>query len=344
MDEREQEEIHNGAGAAGSCRARYGRRRVFFGAHALANKLDDAVSLDFIKRTLRSHGRSKPHRKKESGRSKYMLYPVGFLDAIGASLMQMDFIGPRYIEGDETPIHFLSIRYVRPAKKQLFFRIQAPTTAETLRILSIVFFTLGLPLPDVIQQDNGSTFRGSIDQKGMVGRYIRWWCHNGVMVVFSAPRCPWNTGAVEGANSVFDRKFWKAHRFHSITEIDQKLQEFNAACAVYHGGDSPFWKVQAHMPSSPLKRIPGLENLRQPFLFLLRIVREDPYGNHTVEVLNRYIQLPATLKGQFVIVQIHLRDQWVAIWQERGDHTTLVRPRTACSVHIGNYGKKKKQQ
>lgn len=271
-----------------------------------------------------------------------MLYPVGFLGAIGETMMQIDFIGPRYIEGDEMSIHFLSIRCVRPQKKQLFFRIKAQTTAETLRILSIVFFTLGLPLPDVIQQDNGSCFRGSIDQKGMVGRYIRWWCHNGVMIVFNAPRSPWNTGSVEGANSVFDRKFWKAHRFSSIEEIDAKLKEFNAACDAYHGGTELFWGAQSRMPSSPLKRIPDLINLRQPFLFLLRIVREDRYDKHTVEVLNRYIELSPELKGQFVIVQIHLRDQWMSVWQERGDRTTLVRSRKTFTVHTGNYGKKKK--
>jgi len=272
-----------------------------------------------------------------------MLYPVGFLKTIGEKMTQLDFIGPRYIEGSETSIHFLSIRCVHPEKKQLFFRIQAATTAETLRILSIVFFNLGLPLPDVIQQDNGSCFRGSIDQKGMVGRYIRWWCHNGVMVVFNAPRSPWNTGAVEGANSAFDRKFWQAHNFTSIAEIDAKLIEFNAACDAYHGGTALFWGAQSRVPSSPLKRIPDLTNLRQPFLFLLRIVREDRYEKYTVEVLNRYIELPGELSGQFVIVQIHLTNQWITVWQERGSHTALIRPRKAFTVHTGNFGKKKRK-
>ena len=271
-----------------------------------------------------------------------MLYPTGFLTAIGNVLMQLDFIGPRYIEGSDTPIHFLSIRYVRPQKKQLFFRIHAQTTAETLRILSIVFFGLQLPLPDVIQQDNDSCFRGCIDQKGMVGRYVRWWCHNGVMVVFNAPRSPWNTGSVEGANSVFDRKFWKAYRFVSMEEIDAKLTAFNAACAVYHGGTALVWGAHSCAPVSPLKCIPDLMNLRQPFLFLMRIVREDRYEKFTVEVLNRYIELPAELKGQFVIVQLHLRDQWICVWQEREDRTVTVRARRTFTVHTGNYGKKRK--
>ena len=273
-----------------------------------------------------------------------MLYPVGFLDAIGDSMMQIDFIGPRYIEGSEASIHFLSIRYVHPQKKQLFFRILHQTTSETLRILSIVFFDLQLPLPDVIQQDNGSSFRGYIDQKGMVGRYIRWWCHNGVKIVFNAPRSPWNTGAVEGANSVFDRKFWKAHHFTSIDEIDATLVKFNAACDAYHGGTAIFHGAQSRVPISPRKRIPDLANLQQPFLFLLRIVREDRYEKFTVEVLNRYLELPAELKGQFVIVQIHLRDQWIKIWQEREERTTLVRSQTTFTVHTGNFGRKKKQQ
>lgn len=272
-----------------------------------------------------------------------MLYPIGFLGAIGSILMQMDFIGPRYIEGNETSIHFLSIRYVRPQKKQLFFRIKAQTTAETLRILSIIFFGLQLPLPDVVQQDNDSCFRGCIEQKGMVGRYVRWWCHNGVKVIFNAPRSPWNTGAVEGANSVFDRKFWKAHRFTSVAEIDGTLKEFNAACDAYHGWTAPSRRAQSRVPFSPVKRIPDLANLRQPFLFLLRIVREDRYGKFAIEVLNRYVELPQELKGQFVIVQLHLRDQWIKVWQERGSRTVLIRPQQIFTVHTGNYGRPKKK-
>lgn len=270
-----------------------------------------------------------------------MLYPTGFLEAVGAVLLQMDFIGPRYIEGNETPIHFLSIRYVRPVKRQLFFRIANQTTAEVLRILSMLFLDLSLPLPDVVQQDNDSCFRGCIEQKGMVGKYIRWWCHNGVRVVFNAPRSPWNTGSVEGANSVFDRKFWQAHRFMSLEEVDALLRQFNAACAVYHGRAFPPSAIPSRVPRFPT-RLPGLTDLRQPFLFLLRIVREDRYGQYVIEVLNRYLHLPAELKGQFVIVQIHLCDQWLRVWQERADRMTLICPRQACKIHTGNYGRPKK--
>lgn len=271
-----------------------------------------------------------------------MLYPVKFLEAVGTSLLQMDFIGPRFIEGTREPLHFLSIRYVRPRKLQLFFRISAPTTAETLRILSIVFFTLGLPLPDVVRVDNGSVFRGSIDQKGMVGRFIRWWCHNGVQIVFNASRCPWNTGSVEGANSVFDKKFWTAHHFTTVQEVDETLAAFNAAYDAYLGGAALSLGTQDRTPTSPLKGIPGISNLRQQLLFLMRIVQEDRYGKFTVEILNRYIELSPTLKGQFVIVQIHLNGQWMTVWQERGDRTTIIRARASFMVHTGNFGKKKK--
>ena len=268
-----------------------------------------------------------------------MLYPVGFLQAIGESLMQIDFIGPRYIEGDTTPIHFLSLRWVRPQKRQLFFRIHAATTKEVLRILSIVFFEMKLPFPDVIQQDNGSPFRGCIDQKGVVGRYIQWWCYQEVIVVFNAPNSPWNTGSVEGANSVFDRKFWKAHHFSSLDQLDSTLQRFNEAFAVYHGEST-----QGQQPTQGLRRNPRcLSTLQQPFLFLLRVVRENQYSHHVIEVLNRYIELPSSLKGQYVIVQIHLREQWMMIWQERNDHTTLIRSRQEFKVQTSQILKKKKE-
>ena len=272
-----------------------------------------------------------------------MLYPVGFLAAAGEILMQIDFIGPRYIDGCSTPIHFLSLRYVRPFKRQLFFRVTAQTTAEILRILSIVFFELLLPLPDVVQQDNGSSFKGSLNQPGVIGRYIKWWCHNGVIVIFNAPRSPWNTGSVEGANGVFDRKFWTQNRFRNIEEIDVKLCEFNAAYAAYLRTNMPLPKrdIPTKKPSA-VKTLRDLAGLRQPLLFLMRIVREDRYGKHSIEVLNRYITLPPAFNGQFVIVQIHLVDQWMTVWQERENHTAILLPRRKFSVGSFNYGRRKK--
>jgi len=273
-----------------------------------------------------------------------MLYPIGFLVTVGEILMQLDFIGPRYIDGCSTPIHFLSLRYIRPFKWQLFFRVTAQTTSEILRILSIVFFELLLPLPDVVQQDNGSSFKGSLNQPGVVGRYIKWWCHNGVIVVFNAPRSPWNTGAVEGANGIFDRKFWQRFRFTSIQEIDEKLHEFNAAYGAYLKTDIPFPKraMPAKKPST-VKTLRDLVGLQQPFLFLLRVVHEDRFGKYTIEVLNRYITFSPALSGQFVIVQIHLVDQWMCVWQERGNHTALILSRRKFSVSSNNYGRRRKR-
>lgn len=271
-----------------------------------------------------------------------MLYPTGFLSAIGAMLAQIDFVGPRFIEGCETPLHFLSMRFLRPFTVHLFFRIERQTTAEVMRVFSTVFFDLRFPLPDAMQQDNDSTLRGCINQPGIVGRYIRWLCHNGVVPIFNAPKSPWNTGAVEGGNSVFDRKFWTARRFASIQEVDAKLAVFNAAYERYLRSDTP----RPHRPKpcmrpSAVQRFKDLVHLPQSFLFLLRIVREDRFGKYTIEVLNRYIELSVKLKGQFVIVQIQLEEQWMKVWQERGDHTVLVRHQTTFFVRTGDYKKKR---
>ncbi len=272
-----------------------------------------------------------------------MLYPTGFLLAVGEILMQLDFIGPRYIEGSSIPIHFLSLRYIRPFKAQLFFRITSQRTSEVMRILSIVFFKRKLPLPDVVQQDNDSSFRGNINQKGVIGRYIKWWLHNGVIPVFNAPKSPWNTGAIEGGNSVFDRKFWTQFHFTSLEEIDEKLEEFNAAYEKYLTTDAPFPKrKRPTIKPSTVKTLKDLVDIKQPHLFLLRVVRKNRYGKFTIEVLNHYITLPPELKGQYVIVQLNVEDQWVVIWQEQGDHTALIRPRQKFIISAANYGRKKK--
>lgn len=252
-----------------------------------------------------------------------MLYPKEFLATLGTSLCQIDFIGPRYLKGSTEPLHFLSCKFVRPAKKHLFLRIPSQTTRAVLNAFFLLFYTLNLPLPDVLQMDNGTAFRGFIERKGCVGKVIKWLCANGAIPLFNAPNSPWNNGSVEGGNSVFDRKVWQAFHFTSITEVDQKLSEFNRAYDAYLLWDPQM--LAKGKPSIDPRNITAkqVKNLKQPYLYLLRVVRES-YGRCQVEVLNRYITLPDPYKGQYVIVRLDLVQHAIQMSQDvNGKQTVL---------------------
>jgi hypothetical protein len=252
-----------------------------------------------------------------------MVYPKIFLEALGTMLLQIDFIGPRYLKGTIEPLHFLSCKYVRPFKKHIFLRIPSQTSHALLNAFFLLLYTLNLPLPDVMQMDNGTAFRGFIERKGCVGKVIKWLCANGAIPLFNAPNSPWNNGSVEGGNSVFDRKVWQAFQFTSLAEVDQKLSEFNRAYDTYLLCDAQ--SLAKEKPSIDPRTIKAREvkELKQPYLYLLRVVREF-YGQCQVEALNRYFTLPPQYKGQYVIVQIDLREHNVRIWQDVKGVKTLL--------------------
>lgn len=252
-----------------------------------------------------------------------MVYPKTFLEELGSVLLQIDFIGPRYLKGSTDPLHFLSCKYVRPWKKHIFLRIPSPTSQAVLNAFFLLFYTLNLPLPDVMQMDNGTAFRGFIERKGCVGKVIKWLCANGSIPLFNALNSPWNNGSVEGGNSVFDRKVWQSFQFTSIEEVDQKLFEFNRAYDAYLLYDPQI--LAKEKPSIDPRNIKAKEvrQLKQPYVYMLRVVRES-YGRCQIEVLNRYITLPPQYKGQYVIAQINLSTHAIQIWQEvKGEKTLL---------------------
>ena len=257
-----------------------------------------------------------------------MLYPKTFLEALGEILLQIDYIGPRYLEGNKDPMHFLSCKYVRPFKLHLFFRISSQKATQVLNIFYALFFRLHLPLPDIVQMDNDSSFRGCIDRKFSIGRIIRWLCVNGIIPLFNAPRSPWNNGSVEGGNSVFDRKVWTKYRFQDLQEVDVKLKEFNQAYETYlipdyHAIVEQQQKRRQELLDPRKVKAKQLKLFSQPYLYLLRIVKEQ-YGKCQVEALHHHIRLPDKYKGQFVLIQINLLEQKLKILQEINGETVQI--------------------
>jgi hypothetical protein len=253
-----------------------------------------------------------------------MLYPENLLFNLGRILMQVDFIGPRYLEGSSEPLHFLSVKYVRPFQLHIFIRIASQTSKEVLNCFYVLFFIMNLPVPDVIQMDNDAAFTGFIERKGCTGRVTRWICANGIIPLYNAPSSPWNNGSVEGGNSVFDRKFWNSFRFKNQEELDLKLKEFNQAYETYLIPDYMQYVSKKTLIDPRKIKAKQLNSFSQPNLYLLRIVKEH-YGKCQIDALNIYFQLPDKYKGQFVIVKINLVERRIRIFQERETAENVLR-------------------
>ncbi|MBS3788878.1 hypothetical protein KGY79_11860 [Candidatus Bipolaricaulota bacterium] len=81
-----------------------------------------------------------------------MNYPQRALDKLGKVVEGIDFIGPRYIEGQSQGVHFLARKYIRPYQYGLMTRIEGQTTDEALEVL--IEDWKDHPLPEVLRLDN----------------------------------------------------------------------------------------------------------------------------------------------------------------------------------------------
>jgi len=246
--------------------------------------------------------------------------------------MQIDFIGPRFIKDHKEPLHFLSIRYIRPVKCHIFIRIKSQRTVEVLKVFSKLFFEGDYPIPDVMQMDNDSAFRGYIERKGTIGRVTKWLLHNGAISIFNAQKSPWNNGSVEGGNSVFDRKFWTKFHFTSVKDVDLKLKKFNEEYDVYLRAEKKFPKKSKPIIKPTTFKAKNICSFKQTSFYILRVVRENRYGKCQIEVLNRYITLPSSYRNQYVIAKINVEDQWIEILQERDENLHIIREKNPFQI------------
>jgi len=85
----------------------------------------------------------------------------------------------------------------------------------------------------VIKVDNGFAFAGAGPHPRTLNAFTLFLLKNKIIPVFTAPRKPWNQASIEGANSIFSRKFWHRERYTSLEMIDTRLSWFNKSYQQY---------------------------------------------------------------------------------------------------------------
>jgi len=118
------------------------------------------LSLRFIGRTLAKHGLSQKPKVRIKGASRYLHYPVLLIDKLGKSLLEMDFIGKKFIEGRTEPINFIAFSLTKPRRLKYFQRVQSETASEAIEHCKRFFQQF--EKPEVIKIDNGFAFAGTL--------------------------------------------------------------------------------------------------------------------------------------------------------------------------------------
>lgn len=117
----------------------------------------------FIGRILKEAGLSEKIQKGRSkGASRYLHYPEYSINQLGKSLLEIDFIGKKFIRGRTEPLNFIGFSLKKPSKLKHFRRISGETGDNVIKE-SKRFFNK-FEKPEVVKIDNGFAMAGSSSQ------------------------------------------------------------------------------------------------------------------------------------------------------------------------------------
>jgi transposase len=252
-----------------------------------------SLSLRYIGRILAKHGLSKKPKVRVKGASRYLHYPAQLIDGLGESILELDFIGKKFIDGRTEPINFIGFSLTKPHRLKHFQRAESETTSEAE--MHCKRFFKRFEKPEVIKIDNGFAFAGSAPQPRVLNAFTLFLLKSKIIPVFTAPRKPWNQASIEGSNSIFSRKFWHRERYSSLDMIDTRLNAFNKSYQQYLGYQSP------RKSRSRQKRF-------IPKVYFIRKVYEDEETRKAfVEILHDRISIPRAYIGMFVLAEWNVR-------------------------------------
>lgn len=286
-------------------------RRRFAGASAIERRYRElyprakSLSLRFIGRTLSKHGLATLPKVRRKGVSRYLHYPESLINGLGDSLLEVDFIGKKFLTGRTKPLNFIAFSLRFPHKLKHFQRVGSETADEVIRHLER-FFKL-FEKPAVVKLDNGFAFAGAGPEPRTLNSVVLYLLQQRIVPVFIAPKTPWNQGSVEGANSIFTRKFWNWERYRSIEHVDQRLIDFNKAYAWYTGYKKPVRTRKRRVV---------------PKVYFIRKVLEDPMTKRGyIDILKEQISLPKPYINYFVLAEWDLKRERLNIFFENNQQS-----------------------
>jgi hypothetical protein len=302
-------------------------KSYFYGAKIIRQNYEslygEKVSLWFVNNTLKEYGMVKSPQPYRPGKSKYMHYPVHTLNKLCKTLMSIDFIGPKYLKDSDKRINFLSCKYIRPNKEGIVERVSGQTGVESIRVLKKIWREH--PLPDVLKVDNDSAFGTNLSHDLCVGKTTLFLLNLGVKPLYVAPRSPWNNGEVEGFNSIFSKKFWKAINFTDEDEIDIEIKNFNMEYSKYSKFINNNVSIKDPVFINDLEHIDIKNNQVNKFktdkIYFLRIVRRlgekgEENEKGFIELLGVKIIIPQDLINLFVFCELKIKAQKLIISTE----------------------------
>jgi transposase len=252
---------------------------------------------------LKQLGLTHPNKKRRNkGAARYLCYPEDTIHTYaGKRVLEIDFIGKKFISGRTAPLHFAAASFKYAPKLRYYKPVESETADCLMQFLKTIFETF--EIPDVVKMDNGFAMSGTAPQKRVLSKLALWLLEQGIYPMYAVPRKPFSQASIEGNNSVFGRKFWNRFDFKSTAEIAQELIRFNQESLQYY----------QYQP-------PAADEGKKIFtkkIFFLRQVREDEKGKAFIDVAHDKITLPKTFINYFVFVEWNLEIELLTVFIEK---------------------------
>jgi hypothetical protein len=292
--------------------------RVYFaGASAILQEYQrrypngKLLPLRYIGRVLAKHGLSAKPKVRRKGASRYLHYPATLIDQIGSSLLEIDFIGKKFIDGQTEPLNFIGFSLTKPRRLKHFQRVASETAREAITHCDAFFDRF--EEPEVVKIDNGFAFAGSGSEPRVLNSFALFLLRRQIIPVFTAPRKPWNQASIEGSNSIFSRKFWHRERYTSPKMVDERLKWFNASYQRYSGYRAP--KTKRRRRSTFIPKV----------FFIRKIYQDEATKKAYIDILRERITVPRAYIGMFVLAEWNLKAARLRILYEHEEQATVVK-------------------
>ena len=265
----------------------------------------------FIGRILKEAGLSEKIQKgKNKGASKYLHYPEYSINQLGESLMEIDFIGKKFIRERTEPLNFIGFSLKKPRKLKHFTRISGETGDNIIKESKRFFKRF--EKPKVIKMDNGFAMAIPGSAKRILSKVIIFYLKNQIIPIFAPPRKPWSQASIEGSNSVFSRKFWNKIEFKNLQHVDERLEAFNKNYQWYLGYKSPERKLRK-------------KNFIPKVYFIRKVYQDPETEKGYIEVANEKIFIPKSYINFFTLSEWNFKEEIIYIYFENEQKLNLIK-------------------
>lgn len=113
------------------------------------------------------------NQKAGKGVARYLCYPEHTIHHYaGKHVLEVDFIGKKFIKGQTPPIHFAAASFKYAPKLRYYEMIESVSSDCLMKFLRRVFEKF--EKPDVVKMDNGFAMSGTAPQPRVLNKVPLW--------------------------------------------------------------------------------------------------------------------------------------------------------------------------